>query len=108
MFADFVALVGDEWPPRRVVFGRWMVVSKGCYFGENKDWMARHQENLKRFGSMSAGRREPETKTGWWFREVGDETAAYMRKLNGVERSNAAKQHTTNAAATVTRTVDTD
>ena len=44
LFAGFVARMGEERLPRRVMFGE-MVGGKGYSFGQEKDWMGRLKES---------------------------------------------------------------
>ena len=55
LFAGFVARMGEERLPRRVIFGE-MLGGKGYSRGQELDWMKDLEEDLKAFG----------VKFEWW------------------------------------------
>ena len=54
LFAGFVARVGEERLPQRVMFGE-LLGGRGYSGGEEKDWMARLKEDVSVFGMKFEG-----------------------------------------------------
>ena len=67
MFAGFVARMGEERLPRRVMFGE-MLGGKGYHGVQEWDWMKDLDEDLKAFGIKFEGWREAAQKFGRWVR----------------------------------------
>ena len=57
LFAGFVARMGGERMPRRVMF-EGLVGGKGYSGGQEKDWMVRSKEDMTEFGIMFEGWRK--------------------------------------------------
>ena len=68
-FAGFVARMGQERLPQRVMFGE-LVGGKGYSGVQQQDWMAHLREDLSVFGMIFQGWRKAAQKTGKWFRRV--------------------------------------
>ena len=54
LFAGFVARVGEERLPQRVMFGE-LAGGKGYTGGQEKDWMAHLKEDMSVFGMKFEG-----------------------------------------------------
>ena len=65
MFAGFVACIGEERLPRRVIFGE-MLGGKGYSGGQEWDWMKVLENDLKVFGIKFEGWRGAAQKVGRW------------------------------------------
>ena len=66
LFAGFVACMGEERLPRRVMFGE-MLEGKGYSGGQEWDWMKDLEEDLQAFGIKFEGCCEAAQKVGRWF-----------------------------------------
>ena len=69
MFAGFVARMGEERVPQRVMYGE-LVGGKGYSGGQEKDWMVHLKEDMSAFGMNFEGWRKAAQKVGRWFRRV--------------------------------------
>ena len=67
LFAGFVALMGEERLPQRVMFGEF-VGGKGYPGGQEKDWMDHLKEDVSVFRMKFEGWRKAAQKAGRWFR----------------------------------------
>ena len=105
LFAGFVARMGEERLPRRVMFVE-LVEGKGCTGVRKHDGMRCLEEDLNEFGIKSEGWREAAQKADRWFRWVEDWANTLRRKWHDAERRSAARRHRT--VATAARTVDTN
>ena len=77
LFAGFVARIGEERVPSRVMFGE-TIGGKGYSFGQEKDWMGRI-EDFRGFDIKSKGwRRETAQTASKWLRWVEEGAEAYM------------------------------
>ena len=101
LFAGFVARMGEERLPRRVMVGE-MLGSKGYSGGQKWDWMKDLEEDLKAFGITFEGWREAAHKVGRWYRRVEDGAEVFMRKWHKDEKEATAKRHRTVATTTPT------
>jgi len=101
LFAGFVARMGEERLPRRVMFGE-MLGGKGYSGGQEWDWMKDLEEDLKAFGIKFEGWREAAQKVGRWFRRVEEGAEVFMRKWHKDEKEATAERHRTVATATLT------
>ena len=80
MFAGFVARMGDERLPQRVIFGE-LVGGKGYSEGQGKDWLVHlKKEDTSVFGMNFEGWRKAAQKAGRWFRRVEEGAEFFMRK----------------------------
>ena len=66
LFAAFVARIGEERLPQRVMFGG-LVGGKGYSGGQKKDLMAHLKEDMSVFGMKFEGWRKAAQKAGSWF-----------------------------------------
>ena len=98
LFAGFVARMGEERLPQRVMCGE-LVGGKGCLGGQAKDWMAHLKEDMSVFGMKFEGWRKAAQKTGRWFRRVEEEAELFMLNWHETERRKAAERRATAAAA---------
>ena len=78
LFAGFVARMGEERLPQRVMFGE-LVGGKGYSGGQEKDWMAHMKEDMSVFGTKFEGWRKAAQKAGRWFRRVEEGAELFMR-----------------------------
>ena len=101
LFAGFVARMGEERLPQRVMF-RELVWGKGYSGGQEKDWLVHLKEDMSVFGMKFKGWRNTAQKAGRWFRRVEEGAEFFMRKWHKAERRRAAERHATTAAATST------
>ena len=79
LFAGFVARMGKERLPQRVMFGE-LVGGKGYSGGQEKDWLACLKEDMSVFGMKFEGWRKAAQKAGRWFRRVEEGAELFMRK----------------------------
>ena len=63
LFAGFVARMGEERLPRRVMFGE-LVGGKGCSGWQDKDWEVHLKEVMSVFGTEFGGRQKDAQKAG--------------------------------------------
>ena len=63
LFAGFVARIGDERLPQRVMFEE-LVGGNGYYGGKDKDWMAHLKHGVSVLGMILEGGRRSAQKTG--------------------------------------------
>ena len=68
-FAGFVARMGEERLPQRVMFGE-LVGGKDYSGGQEKDWMVHLKEDMSAFGMKFEGWRKDAQQAGRWFRRV--------------------------------------
>ena len=66
LFAGFVARMGEERLPQRVMIGE-LVGGKGYSGGQEKDWIAHLKEDMSVFGMKFEGWRKATQKAGRWF-----------------------------------------
>ena len=85
LFAGFVARLGEERLPQRVMFGEF-VGGQGYSGGQEKDWMDHLKEDMSVFGMKFEGWRKADKKTGRWFRRVEEGAELFMRKWHVTER----------------------
>ena len=78
LFAGFVARMGEERLPQRVMFGK-LVGGKAYSGGQEKDWMAHLKEDMLVFGMKFEGWRKAAQKTGRWFRRADEGAELFMR-----------------------------
>ena len=78
LFARFVARMGEERLPQRVMFGE-LVGGKGYSGGQEKDWLVRLKEDISVFGMKFEGWRKAAQKAGRWFRRVEEGAELFMR-----------------------------
>ena len=98
LFGAFVARMGEERLPQRVMFGE-LVGGKGYSGGQEKDWMAHLKEDMSVFGMKFEGWRKAAQKAGRWFRRVEEGAELFMRNWHGKERRKAAERRAKAAAA---------
>ena len=79
MFVGFVARMGEERLPRRVMFGE-MLGGRGYSEGQEWDWMKDPEEDLTAFGIKFEGWLEAAQKVGRWFRRVEEGAAVFTRE----------------------------
>ena len=104
LFAGFVARMGEERLPRRVMFGE-LAGGKGHAGEQDKDWMVALEEDMREFRMEYKGWRKAAQKAGRWFRRVEDGGVAFTQKWHGGESCRVAEGHGKAAAAPTT--VDT-
>ena len=92
LFAGFVARMGEERLPRRVMFGE-MLGGKGYSGGQEWDWMKYLEEDLEVFGIKFEGWREAAQKIGRWFRRVEEGAGVFMQKWHKDETEATAERH---------------
>ena len=85
LFAGFVARMGEELLPQRVMFGK-LVGGKGYSGGQEKDWLVHLKENMSVFGVKLNGWRKAAQKADRWFRRVEDGAKLFMRNWHEAER----------------------
>ena len=90
LFAGFVARVGEERLPRRVMFGE-LVGDKGYSGGQEKDWLVHLKDDMSVIIMKFEGWQKAAQKAGRWFRRVEDGAELFMRKLHEAERRRAAE-----------------
>ena len=98
LFAGFVARMGEERLPQRVMYGE-LVGSKGYSGGQEKDWMAHVKDAMSVFGTKFEGWRKDAQKAGRWFRWVEEGAESFMRNMHDAERCRAAERHAKAEAA---------
>ena len=98
LFAGFVARMGEERLPQRVMFGG-LVGGKGYSGGQEKDWMAHLKADMLVFGMKFEGWRKAVQKAGRWFRRIEEGAELLMRNWHETERRKAAERHAKAAAA---------
>ena len=98
LFAVFVARMGEERLPQRVMFGE-LVGGKDYSGGREKDWMAHLKEDMSVFGMKIEGWRKAAQKAGRWFRRVQEGAELFMRNWHETERRKAAERRAKAAAA---------
>ena len=101
LFGGFVARMGKERLPQRVVFGE-LVGGKGYSRGQEKDWMVHLKEDMSAFGIKFEGLRKAAQKAGRWFRRVEEGAESFMRQWHDAESCRAAERHAKAAAAPLT------
>ena len=79
LFAGFMARMGEERLPRRVMFEK-MLGGKGYSGGQEWDCMKDLEEDRQAFGIKFEGWREAAQKVGGWFRRVEEAAEVFMRK----------------------------
>ena len=92
LFAGFVARVGEERLPQKVMFGE-LVGDKGYSGGQEKDWVVRLEEDMSAFGMKFEGWRKAAQKAGRWFRRVEEGAERFMRIWHDAESCRAAERH---------------
>ena len=90
MFAGFVARMGEERLPQRVMFGE-LVEGKGYSGGQEKDWMDHLKEDMSVFEMRFEGWRKAAQKAGRWFRRVEEGAELFMRNWLEKERRKPAE-----------------
>ena len=91
LFAVFVARMGEERLPQRVVCGE-LVGGKGCSGGQEKDWMVHLKKDMSVLGTKFEGWRKNAQKAGRWFRRVEEGAESFiMRKWHDAQRYRAAE-----------------
>ena len=85
LFAGFVARIGEERLPQRVMFGE-LVGGKGYSEGQEEDGLVHLKEDMSVFGMKFEGWRKADQKAGRWFRRVEEGAEFFMRKWHGAER----------------------
>ena len=101
LFAGFVARMGEERLPQRVMFGEF-VGGKGYSGGQEKDWMDNLKEDMSALKSKFEGWRKAAQKAGRWFRRVEEGAELFMRTSHETERRKAAERCAKAAAAPFT------
>ena len=89
MFAAFVARLGEERLPQRVMFGE-LVGGKDYSGGEEADWMVHLKEDVSAIGMKFEGWRKAAQKAGKWFRRVEEGAESFMRKWHDAESCRTA------------------
>ena len=79
LFAGFVARMGEERLPQRVIFGE-LVGGKGYSKVQDKYWMAHLKKDMSVFEMKFEGWRKNAHKAGRWFRRVEEGAKSFMRK----------------------------
>ena len=69
MFTGFVARMGEERLPQRVMFGE-LVGDKGYSGGQEEGWLVHLKEDMSVFGMKFEGWKKAAQKAGRWFRRV--------------------------------------
>ena len=69
LFAGFVARMGEERLPQRVIFGE-LVGGKGYSRGQEKDRLGHLKEDMSVFGKKFEGWQKAVQKAGRWLRRV--------------------------------------
>ena len=72
LFAGFVALMGEERLPQRVMFGQFLG-GEAYTGGQEKDWIDHLKEDMSAFGMKFEGLRKTAQKVDRWFRRVEEE-----------------------------------
>ena len=98
LFAGFVARMGEERLPQRVMFGEF-VGGKGYTGGQEKDWMDHLKEDMSVFGMKFEGWQKAAQKAGRWFRRVEEGAELFTRNWHETERRKAAQRRAKAAAA---------
>ena len=98
LFAGFVARMGEDRLPQRVMFGE-LVGGKGYSGGQEKDWMAHLKKDMSVFEMKFKGWRKAAQKAGRWFRRVEEGAELFMRNWHETERRKAAERRAKAAAA---------
>ena len=98
LFAGFVARMGEERLPQRVMFGE-LVGGNGYSGGQGKDWTAHLKEDMSVFGEKFEGWRKAAQKAGRWFRRVEEGAELFMGNWHVTERRKAAERRAKAAAA---------
>ena len=98
LFAGFVARMGEERLPQRVMFGEF-VGGKGYSEGQEKDWMDHVKEDMSFFGMKFEEWRKAAQKAGRCFRRVEKKAELFMRNWHETERRKAAERRAKVAAA---------
>ena len=101
LFAGFVARMGEECLPQRVMFGEF-VGGKGYSGGQEKYWMDHLKEDMSVFGMKFEGWRKAAQNAGRWFRRVEEGAELFMLNWHETERRKAAEQRAEAAAASFT------
>ena len=91
LFAGFVARMGEERLPQRVMLGE-LVGGKGYSGGQEKGWMAHLKEDMSVFGMKFEGWRKAAQKAGRWFRRVEEGVELFMRNWHETERRKVAER----------------
>ena len=89
LFAGFLARMGEERLPQRVMFGE-LVGGKGYSGGQEKNWRAHLKEHMSVFGMKFEGWRKDAQKAGRCFRRVEKGAELFMRNCHGKERRKAS------------------
>ena len=98
LFAGFVARIGEDRLPQRVMLGK-LVGGKGYSGGQEKDWMDHLNEDMSVFGMKFEAWRKAAQKAGRWFRRVDEGAELFMRNCHETERRKAAERRAKTAAA---------
>ena len=98
LFGGFVARVGEERLPQRVMFGE-LVGGKGYSGGQEKDWLVHLKDDMLVFGMKFEAWRKAAKKAGRWFRRVEEGAELFMRKWHETKRRRAAERRAKAAAA---------
>ena len=98
LFAEFVARMGEERLPQRVMFGE-LVGGKGYSRGQAKDSLVHLKGDMSVFGMKFEGWRKAAQKAGRWFRRVEEGAEFLMRNWHEKERRKAAERRAKAAAA---------
>ena len=98
LFAGFVARMGEERLPQRVMFGE-LVGGKGYSGEQEKDMMAHLKVDMSVFGMKIKVWRKAAQKAGRWFRRVEEGAELFMRNWLETDRRKAAERRAHAAAA---------
>ena len=98
LFAGYVARMGGERLPQRVMFGE-LVEGEGYSEGQEKNWIAHLKEDISVFEMKFEGWRKAAQKAGRWFRRVEEGAALFMPNWHETERRKAAERRAKAAAA---------
>ena len=91
LFTGFVARIGEECMPQKVMFGE-LFGGNGYPGGQEKGWMSA-------FGIKFEGWREAAQEAGRWCRRVEEGAESFLRKWHDAESCRAAERHAKAAAA---------
>ena len=99
LFAGFVARMGEESLPQRVMFGE-LIGGKGYSGGQYNDWMAHLKEDMSAFGTKFEKWRKAAKKAGRLFRQADEGAELFIiQKWHKTERRKAAERRAKAAEA---------
>ena len=98
LFAGFIARMGEERLPQRVMFGE-LGGGKSYQGGQDKDWLAHRKENISVFGMKFEVWRKAAHKAGRWFPRVEEGAELFVRVWHETKRRKATERREKAAAA---------